>query len=74
MERRYRKVEDEKKQRSVWPSQALENAEAVPAPAAIDWDTIRKQKDEFAELKWRGESQERVRCGEQRFGECSGLT
>lgn len=33
-------------------------AEEGPAPAAIDWDAIRKQRDEFAELKWRGKSRE----------------
>lgn len=60
MERRYRKVEDERKEKSAWPSRALKNAEAGAAPAAIDWDTIRKQKDDFAQLKWRGEPHERV--------------
>lgn len=66
VERRYRKVDVGKKERSVWSSQALENAKVAPARAAMDWDTIRKQKDEFAELKWKGESQER--------GGWSGLT
>lgn len=73
MERRYRKVENEKKEQSVCPSQALEKAEEGPAPAAIDWDAIRKQKDEFAELKWRGESREHISCSGQRFGEGPGL-
>lgn len=70
MESQCGKVGDEKQEKSVWPAQALENAEAGPAPAAIDWDTIRKQKDEFVERKWRGESQERITWREQRFGEC----
>lgn len=55
-------VEYTKSKKSVWASQALENAEEGPAPAAIDWDMIRKQKDEFAKLKWRGESQEPISC------------
>lgn len=47
-------MEEENEEKSVWSSQALEKAQAAPAPAAIDWDTIRRQKDKFAELKWAG--------------------
>lgn len=62
MGRRHRKGDYEKMEKSVWSSQALEEAEKSLAPAAIDWDEIRRGKDEFAEIKWRGESQESLSC------------
>lgn len=59
MDRRYRRVESEGRKKSVWSNQALEAAAVDPAPAAIDWDMIRRHKEEYAEIKWKGESQER---------------
>lgn len=62
MDRRYRRVEDDGTKKSTWSSQALEASAVGPAPSAIDWDMIRKNKDEYAEIKWKGESQERNTC------------
>ncbi|XP_074503247.1 putative ATP-dependent RNA helicase DDX43 isoform X1 [Sebastes fasciatus] len=38
---------------SVWSAAALQAADAAPAPASIDWNTIRENKDKYAELKWK---------------------
>lgn len=41
---------------SVWSAAQLEAAKDVPACPSIDWDTIRKNKEKYEELKWKGDS------------------
>ncbi|XP_034754825.1 probable ATP-dependent RNA helicase DDX43 [Etheostoma cragini] len=38
---------------SVWSTAELEAADAAPPPVSIDWNTIRENKDKYAELKWK---------------------
>lgn len=42
--------------RSVCSSPVLEEPQEGAGPAGIDWDLIRRERDEFAEIKWKGES------------------
>ncbi|XP_056904251.1 probable ATP-dependent RNA helicase DDX43 [Takifugu flavidus] len=52
--RRYRDVEGEGRTTSDWTSQAAPSAQEASAPTAIDWGMIRKKKDEYAQIKWKG--------------------
>eukprot|EP00066_Takifugu_rubripes_P002169 XP_003963913.2 PREDICTED: probable ATP-dependent RNA helicase DDX43 [Takifugu rubripes] len=52
--RRYRDVEGEGRTTSDWTSRAAPSAQEASAPAAIDWGMIRKKKDKYAEIKWKG--------------------
>lgn len=39
----------------MWSAEELQAADAAPACVAIDWNTIRENKDKYEELKWKGE-------------------
>lgn len=41
---------------SVWSAGELQAANVAPAHVAIDWNTIRANKDKYDELKWKGET------------------
>ncbi|XP_049456445.1 probable ATP-dependent RNA helicase DDX43 isoform X1 [Epinephelus fuscoguttatus] len=41
------------KSNSVWSAAALQAADVAPAPASIDWNSIRENKDKYEELKWK---------------------